>query len=305
MKTQATAVSVGNLGILGDDYRRSLRAANKSPKTVKTYMEAVNGLDAYLGRQGMPRSVAAIRREHVESYILDLMERWTPATANNRFRGLQQFFRWCIEEGEITKSPMANMDKPQIPERLPAVLTDSELASLLRACEGNSFTQRRDTAVLRVLIDTGARAAEVVNLTTADVDLDAATLRLVGKGNRERIVDLGPSTLYALGRYRRSRQQHQHRAMPWWWIGERGRLTDSGLRQLLERLGQRAGVENVHAHRFRHAAADDWLRRGGSEDGLMSQMGWRSRSMIQRYAAANRQDRAREEHRKLAPGERV
>jgi integrase len=74
---------------------------------------------------------------------------------------------------------------------------------------------------------------------------------------------------------------------------------------LLERLGQRAGIENVHAHRFRHAAADDWLRRGGSEDGLMSQMGWRSRSMIQRYAAANRQDRAREEHRKLAPGERV
>jgi site-specific recombinase XerD len=197
---------------------------------------------------------------------------------------------------------MANMDMPQIPERLPTVLTNAELAELVKAIEGNSFTQRRDAAILRVLIDTGARAGEVVNLTTADIDLDAATMRLVGKGNRERVVDLGPRTLHALGRYRRSRQQHEHRHLPWFWIGERGRLTDSGLRQLLERLGDRAGVENVHPHRVCHAAADDWLRRGGSEDGLMSHMGWRTRSMVQRYAAANRRDRAREEHRRPHQG---
>jgi integrase/recombinase XerD len=77
---------------------------------------------------------------------------------------------------------MANMDMPQIPERLPTVLTNAELAELVKAIEGNSFAQRRDAAILRVLIDTGARAGEVVNLTTADIDLDAATMRLVARG---------------------------------------------------------------------------------------------------------------------------
>lgn len=96
-------------------------------------------------------------------------------------------------------------------------------------------------------------------------------------------------------RYLRSRSQHEHRGLPYVWIGERGRLADSGLRQLLERIGNRAGVEHVHAHRFRHMAADQWLKEKQSEDGLMAQMGWRSRSMVQRCAAANRQERAREE----------
>jgi site-specific recombinase XerD len=218
---------------------------------------------------------------------------------------LQQFFKWCIEEGEIKQSPMVNMDKPKIPERLPPVLTDTELAALVNACEGNGFTQRRDMALMRVLIDTGARAAEVVNLTTDDIDLDAAAMRVVGKGNKERVVDLGDKTIHALGRYLRSRRQHEHRELPWLWIGERGRITDSGLRQMLERRGKTAGVENAHAHRFRHAAADTWLRRGGSEDGLMANMGWQSGTIVQRYGRANRQDRAREEHRRLAPGERI
>jgi site-specific recombinase XerD len=301
----ATKASVGDLGILAEDFERHLRAGGRSDKTRRTYLEAVNGLDRFLAASGMPRKVESIAREHLESYIVDLLDRWTEATANNRYRSLKQFFKWLVEEGEITTSPMANMDAPKIPERRPPVLTDKELAKLIEAAHGNSFVQRRDTALLRALIDTGARAGEVVGLTVKDVDLDAETLRLVGKRNRERLVNLGPGVLYALGRYFRARRQHKHRELPWLWIGERGRLTDSGLRQLLERIGERAGVKDVHAHRFRHAAADAWLKAEGSEDGLMSQMGWRSRSMVQRYAAANRQDRARAEHKRLAPGERV
>jgi site-specific recombinase XerD len=70
------------LGILAEDWQRSLTAKNMSPKTIKTYMEAVTGLDRFLASKGMPRSADAIKREHVEAFVNDLLERWTPATAN-------------------------------------------------------------------------------------------------------------------------------------------------------------------------------------------------------------------------------
>ena len=84
-----------------------LRAGNRSLNTVRAYAEAVRQLDACLAEHGMPRSVGAIRREHVETFIEDQLARLRPASAANRYRSLQQFFRWLVDEGEITASPMA------------------------------------------------------------------------------------------------------------------------------------------------------------------------------------------------------
>jgi len=303
MKTM-TAGSI-TVAVLADDWARSLRQGNKSPKTLETYMEAVHGLDRFLAERGMPQAIESVKREHVESFIIDLLERWTPATASNRFRSLQQFFKWAVAQGEITESPMKNMTAPKLPERHPAVLTLEDFDALIATCTGNGFTDRRDTALLWMLRDTGARASEVMNLKVSDVDRDDRRVRLIGKGNRERVVKYWPQTEGALDRYLRSRRQHEYRNLDALWIGERGALGKSGLRLLLTRRGRRAGVENVHAHRFRHMSADQWLKNGGSEDGLMAQHGWRSRAMVQRYAAANREERAQKEHERLAPGDRV
>jgi site-specific recombinase XerD len=301
----AKVLSGITVGVLADDWSRSLRAANKSPRTLETYMEGVTGLNAFLRDTGMPQAIEAIKREHIEAFVEDLLERWTPATASNRYRSLQQFFKWAVAQGEITESPMKNMSPPKLPERRPPVLTLEDFDALLATCTGNGFTERRDTALLWMLRDTGARAAEIMGLRVGDLDRDRRTIRLIGKGNRERIVRYWPQTSEAIDRYLRARRQHEHQALDALWIGERGALSTSGLRQLLERLGRRAGVENVHAHRFRHMSADQWLSKGGSEDGLMAQHGWRSRAMVQRYAAANREDRAQKEHERLAPGNRV
>lgn len=113
----------------------------------------------------MPQDVAHITREHVEAFITSLLERWKPATANNRFRGLQAFFKWLLEEGEIRTNPTARVKPPRLPEYTPAVLTEKELRALLATCEKVSgFEDRRDHAILRVFIDTGARRAEIGGL---------------------------------------------------------------------------------------------------------------------------------------------
>jgi len=159
-----TATSLGELGTLALSWRRALRAQNKSPRTIVGYLEGVRFFDEYLERTGMPRRVTAIRREHVEAFIAEQLERFRPSTAATRYRSVQQLFRFLVDEGELRASPMANMSPPAIPEEPPAVLTDEQLRALLHACEGTAFAERRDMALVRVFLDTGMRLAELASL---------------------------------------------------------------------------------------------------------------------------------------------
>ena len=207
---------------LSPSYLRGLQAQNKSPKTIKSYMGSLNLLQVFLSEQGMPQQVSYIHREHVESFINHLLSNWKPATANNRYRGLQSFFKWALEEGEVKTSPMANMKPPRIPENPPLVLREDGLKRLLATCEhSQDFESRRDAALIRVFIDTGARLSEIANLrwspdddTNNDVDLVGGILRVVGKGRRERILSIGAKTVRALDRYLRLRRARRTSQLP-------------------------------------------------------------------------------------------
>ena len=174
----------------------------------------------------MSTDVAVISRERVEAFITDQLERWRPATAANRYRGLQRFFAWQVEEGEIRVSPMSKMKPPHVPDEPPAVLRDEELRRLLATCERATSFEDRDAAIIRVFVDTGARRAEVAGLryvpadeASNDVDLDQGILRVLGKGRRERVVAVGTKTVRALDRYVRMRLRSAHADFPRLWVG--------------------------------------------------------------------------------------
>jgi site-specific recombinase XerC len=162
----------GDIAPLRASFLRHLHAENRTPSTRTTYAKAIDQLDAFLRNSGMPTDAAGVTREHIEHFLISLQERaLRPATVSQRYRSLQQFFRWLAEEGEVRVSPMANMRPPHVPEEPPAVLTDDELRRLLKACDGTDFPERRDTVILRLFLDSGMRRGELAGLRIEDVDL--------------------------------------------------------------------------------------------------------------------------------------
>jgi len=253
-----------------------------SAQTIKSYTAGVRSFLAWCA--GDPGVTPALAPAAVNAWVASLLDAGAePATARSRQLGVRRYSRWLAAEGEIPADDLAGMRPPKLDVKITETLDDGDLGRLLKACAGKDIADRRDEAIVRLMIETGARAGEVLAMTTGDIDLAQGTAVVrKGKGGRGRVIPFGPRTAAAIDRYLRLRRSHRLASTPALWLGHGGKgIGYYGLRNSLDARAEAAGIEGFHIHLLRHTAATRWLRAGGSEGGLMAVCGWRRRDMIE------------------------
>jgi integrase/recombinase XerD len=294
------SLDIGDAAGLLDSFLLHLRGERKSPQTVKTYGD---GIRAYLT---WSTGEVTLTSTAVNTWVADLLDAGAEAaTARSRQLAVRRFSAWLAAEGEIPADQLARMSPPKLDAKAIHPLTDEQLVALLAACKGPDLRDKRDEALIRLAVETGARAGEILALRVTDVDLAAgAAVITKGKGGKARRVPFGPRTGAAIDRYIRARRHHRLASTSILWLGQGGKeFSYHALRGTLRYRAERAGIGALNPHLLRHTAAHRWLAAGGSEGGLMAVAGWTRPDMLLRYTKARAEQRAADEARRLNLGD--
>lgn len=290
------------LAALLPSWKLSLQADRKSKQTVESYITGVVLFLRWCAHNGHS---PALDRALVRQWVTDLLDGGAaPATARSRQMALKRFSAWLLDEGEADADLIRDLKPPKLDTKVVQGLTDEQCAALVKACQGREFIDRRDEAVARLMIETGARAGEVLGLRVEDVDITRG-LAVVqrGKGGKGRVVPFSSQVARSIDRYLRARRSHRLAHTEALWLGGGGqRFRYHGLDVAMKRRAEAAGISGFHLHLLRNTAATRWLAAGGSENGLMAVAGWSSRQMLDRYTKASASDRAAAESRRLDLG---
>ena len=292
-----------DLAALLPSWQLTLRAERKAPGTVKVYSEGVNAFLRWCADTATPPELT---KPAVQAFTADLLAGGAEAaTASARQLALKRFSAWLTDEGELGADPLLGLKPPKIDRKVVHALSDDDLKRLLKACQSKTLKDRRDEAIVRLMVETGMRAGEVIGLQTSDVDLHRGLVTIRrGKGGKGRVAPFGAQTATAIDRYLRARRGHRLADTGPLWVGGGGKTFGYyGLNTSLKERAQAAGIAGFHLHLLRHTAATRWLRAGGSESGLMAVAGWSTREMIDRYTGASASERAAAEARGLGLGD--
>ncbi len=253
-----------------------------SEHTVSAYMNDVTAFAAHVG--GAPGIVAPTAIRH---YLGHLVERGlSRRTMARKMSALRAFYRAQARSAEAPGSPAAAVRAPRLGNRLPTFLYVEEMFHLLAAPDVATPLGMRDLALLEFLYASGCRIAECVALEAADIRLDAGAVRVIGKGNRERIVLYGAAAQSALRSYlERARPVLAGRDENALFVNSRGtRLTDRSVRRMIDRYVQQAAIgKHATPHTFRHSFATHMLEGGADLRVVQELLGHQSLSSTQIY----------------------
>jgi integrase/recombinase XerD len=271
----------------------ALLAARRSPRTVDAYRRDLGRLADHLDKP-----LGAATREELEEYTAGLRaDGLSSATIARRTAAARSFFRHLQLIGTRTDNPAAAVALPRRTRTLPRTLSPGEAERLIAAANGVAPRALRDRALVELLYGAGLRVSEAVGLDKNGVDLDDRLVRVIGKGDKERVVPIGRQAVQALRRYlARGRPYLDRRHRPELFLNARGGpLTRSGAFLVLRRLAAVAGLEadRVHPHLLRHSFATHLLEGGADLRSVQEMLGHADLATTELYTHVS--DRRRRE----------
>ena len=245
----------------------------------------------YLEARG--KEVTTLDRAEIPRYLLALREAdLAPRSVARHLSAIRQFHRFLVRQGRAAEDPTAHIESPRPWRRLPGVLSSEEVDRLLAACETTTPHGLRDRAMLELMYASGLRVSELVGLRLGDVDQGVGVVRVVGKGDKERLVPVGEAALASLKAYLAAGRPRLQRVQPSdaLFLGRHGQgLTRQMFWQLIKRAARAAGiVKPVTPHTLRHSFATHLLERGADLRSVQLMLGHADIGTTQIYTHVSR-----------------
>lgn len=263
--------------------------------TIAAYRRDLERFGELVARSGVD-DPGALRREHVTSFVQSLERQGLAARSRARaLVAVRRLLRFAEAEGALEGDPLQGVQGPRLARKLPRVLAPAESEALIEAADPSTALGLRDRAMVEVLYGAGLRVSELVGLSLSALDLRSGLLRVVGKGDRERVVPLGPQAIEAIEAYLETarpallsgRADTSHGLF----LTRRGStMTRQNFFELLRRLAKVAGIprDRVSPHVLRHAFATDLLEGGADLRSIQAMLGHADLSTTQVYTHVSR-----------------
>jgi len=237
----------------------------------------------YFDGQGVSRA-DAITPPMIRDFLIAEKERGlSPQSIAHRYATIRVFLNWCVAQGYVEENPALRVRRPQTPKPMVNPFPRDEIKRLVEySGNGPGHTPTRDRAIVIILLDTGARASELLGMRYSCVDRTQRRVTLHGKGGKDRRVPLGVQAMKALTAWLRVRWEvpgNDHI----WLTQRRTTLSLNSLEAMLANLGDRAGVEECRPHRFRHTAATEHYLAHHDLLAVRSMLGHEKFDTTQRY----------------------
>jgi integrase/recombinase XerC len=255
-----------------------------SPLTCKNYRRDLEALAAYCETAGVA-DWSHVDSEYMRSFSASCYRKGLSAKSiQRRLSAARTFFRYLIREKAIKSNPVASVSAPKAKKRLPGNLDADRMARLLQI-EGDGPIVDRDRAMLELLYSSGLRLAELVDLNVGDVDMQDATVRVTGKGNKDRIVPVGRFALKALRQWTITRGDLAGVGEKALFVSNRGaRISPRSVQARVKHWAKRQGIDaNVYPHLFRHSFATHVLESSHDLRGVQELLGHANIATTQVY----------------------
>lgn len=266
-----------------------------SDNTVQAYMQDLEKLTQYLLLINAEKSPRQIVLSDLEAFVKWISELgMTPSSQSRIISGIKNFYKYCLQEQIATKDPTALLEAPKLKRSLPDVLSFDEIESIIGAIDLSTPEGVRNKAVIETLYSCGLRVSELVNLKISCLYFDVGFIRVIGKGDKERLVPVGGSAIKHVEIYKNNVRVHTP-VKPGnediLFLNRRGRkLSRVMIFMIIKDLAKQAGItKNISPHTFRHSFATHLVEGGADLRAVQEMLGHESITTTEIYTHLDRE----------------